>query len=66
MSNRQEVNKEILMILESYLDKYPDMRFGQALIGLGAIDPDCDEFYTESDVTLQNMLVRIAKQQEGV
>ena len=61
MSERLEVNKEILMILESYLEKYPDMRFGQALLNLGVMDLDSDEFYTESEVTLQNMLVQIAK-----
>lgn len=31
---RQKANMEILRILKEYLENYPDMRFGQALMNL--------------------------------
>lgn len=38
MKKREENNKLILDALTVYLQKYPDMRFGQALINMGIVD----------------------------
>lgn len=34
---RQEANREILAILSEFVEKYPDIRFGQALANIGVI-----------------------------
>lgn len=50
---RQSSNKIILEHISEYLEKYPDMRFIQALQNLGIIDKKgTDRFYEESIDTL--------------
>lgn len=55
MSNRQEVNKEILKKLEYYVEQYPNMRFCQLLYMLNIIDGS-NKFYEESNTTLVNLM----------
>lgn len=55
MSNRQEVNKEILKKLEYYVEQYPDMRFCQLLYMLNIMDGS-NKFYEESNTTLVNLM----------
>ena len=56
--NRQEANKELLLLLSKYLDEYPCMRFAQALSNLRIIprhdvyEVD-DHYYDESEMTLK-------------
>lgn len=49
---RLEANLKILEKLKTYLEKYPDLRFCQAL---SSLDLDKDNFYQESVVTLWNI-----------
>lgn len=61
---RQETNKEILKILEDYINKYPDWRFGQILVNSNVVTvihtskgTVCDDpFYEESKVTLEKAI----------
>ena len=60
---RQEANKEILKILEDYVNKYPDWRFGQILVNSNVVTiiptsngTVCDPFYEESKVTLEKAI----------
>lgn len=59
---RQEANFQILNMLGTIIGKYPDIRFGQALVNLDIIqlarlsNGDMvakDPFYEESEVTCQ-------------
>lgn len=59
---RQEANFQILNMLGTIIGKYPDIRFGQALVDLDIIQPTRlnngdlvikDPFYEESEVTCQ-------------
>lgn len=53
--NRLQLNLELLRILEAYLRTYEDMRFSQALINLGLVDPGKDEFYVEPSELLKRV-----------
>lgn len=55
MSNRQEVNKEILKKLEYYVEQYPNMCFCQLLYMLNIMDGS-NKFYEESNTTLVNLM----------
>lgn len=52
--SRIEANREILLLLEEFLEANPDIRFAQALSALG-INSAEDNFYQESLVTLSNL-----------
>ena len=41
--NRQEINIVLLKTLETLIEKYPDMRFGQILFNFGFIDHTYDK-----------------------
>ena len=61
---RQKANHAIMAQLKAYLDTFPDMRFGQALMNLGIITQDQgglvnDPFYTESEKTFQDVIKAI-------
>lgn len=56
-STRTEYNNKILKLLTKYLERYPDLRFNQAVAGLCML-PDSDCFYEEPDVTYKRMLVK--------
>lgn len=57
-ANRQVYNRAILKLLSNYVEKYPDMRFGQMLCNLD-IKPHFDE---ESRETYWNLSKTINKQ----
>lgn len=57
-ANRQLYNRAILAILSDYIEKYPDIRFGQMLCSLD-INPHFDE---ESRKTYCNLNETINKQ----
>lgn len=61
MNNRYEYNQKILELLKIYLDKYPDVRFVQALWSLGLVDKKTDKFYEESQITYTNLINKIVK-----
>lgn len=68
--NRKEYNEKILTLLKEYLEKYPDIRFIQALWNLGIIDSEVidspgheifvprDRFYEEPDETYKRIKVK--------
>lgn len=58
---RSEANKEILKLLSEYLEKNPDMRFNQALLGLNIVIEDSDLFYEESNDTLKFLKQRLSE-----
>ena len=65
LATKQETNKKILKMLESYVEIHPDMRFQQILYAFGVTesmyDIETNEsivedlYYEESNVTLQRM-----------
>jgi len=57
-ANRQVYNRAILKLLSNYVEKYPDIRFGQMLYNLG-VNPHFDE---ESRETYCNLNETINKQ----
>ena len=52
--NRYKNNLEILKRLDTFLHKYQEMRFIQALWALNIVD-NSDRFYEESSYTLKKM-----------
>lgn len=55
MDKRKEDNLKILKKLESYLNKYPDIRFIQVLWSLHIVDR-LDRFYEEPSITIKRMV----------
>lgn len=55
ISHRQEANRELIQNLTAYVDKYPDLRFGQILEGFGFVIEDTDLFNEESVDTLERV-----------
>ena len=51
--NRDKYNDKILLVISLYLEKYPEMRFGQMLINLKLNDIDWNE---ESFVTFNKLI----------
>lgn len=43
--NRQHYNKQILELLSAYVDRYPDMRFGQMLSNLNIASHILEQFH---------------------
>ena len=60
---RLEANIKILKIVKQLAYEFPDMRFIQLLTVVDAI-LGTDQFYEESDVTLERIKKRIKYQQE--
>ena len=52
--NRQKINKKILKNLQKYINKYPQIRFGQALYALNIIDKE-DIFNEEPEAIYKRM-----------
>lgn len=57
---RKEANLELLEILRTQIEQYPDLRFTQLLINTGIIEADHegvirDEFYLESSELLDRV-----------
>lgn len=55
ISYRQEANRELIENLAGYVEKYPDLRFGQILEGFGFVIEDTDLFNEESVDTLERV-----------
>lgn len=55
ISHRQEANKELIENLAGYVEKYPDLRFGQILEDFGFVIEDTDLFNEESVDTLERV-----------
>lgn len=60
IKSRNANNHKILEAIQEYIDKYPEIRFGQALVNLGIIKYDSgnvirDPFYEEPCETLCHM-----------
>lgn len=53
IEGRQEYNRKILALLSYYVEKYPDLRFGQLLCNFTPMDHD--PFYDESYDILEGM-----------
>ena len=58
--NRQEYNLKILDIIRAKAQEYPNMRFHQLLWVFGAT-VEGDQFYEESEVTLNRILKTLRK-----
>lgn len=58
--NRQEYNLKILDIIRAKAQEYPDMRVHQLLWVCGATI-EGDQFYEESEVTLNRILETLRK-----
>ena len=56
--DRKRYNNALLVILTDYLTKYPDIRFNQALLNLGLVVTNKDDYYTEPD----KVLIRVLKE----
>ena len=55
IKNRQFYNKQIINKLSAFIDKYPDLRFGQLLIDLGCVEDSQSLFYEESKDTFKKI-----------
>ena len=55
ISHRQEANRELIENLAVYVEKYPDLRFGQILEDFGFVIEDTDLFNEESVDTLERV-----------
>lgn len=55
IEGRQEYNRSILVLLSDYIEKYPELRFGQLLCNFTPFNKDHDPFYDESYDTLEYM-----------
>ena len=55
ISHRQEANRELIENLAGYVEKYPDLRFGQILEDFGFVMKDTDLFNEESVDTLERV-----------
>ena len=55
ISYRQEANRELIENLAVYVEKYPDLRFGQILEDFGFVIEDTDLFNEESVDTLERV-----------
>lgn len=64
-ANRQVYNRAILKILSNYVEKYPDIRFGQMLYNLGISSGAENNFYVESSKTYQGINARLKEQENG-
>lgn len=74
INSRQISNREILKVLEKYIETYPDARFIQALWALNLITYEAyelgniqdrkieDRFYEEPSATLQKIMEKINEQ----
>lgn len=51
---RQEYNKEIIEVLEHYVETYPDWRFGQIMVNIKLWRKE-DPFFEESSETLKRV-----------
>ena len=55
IKNRQFYNKQIINKLSAFIDKYPDLRFGQLLIVLRCVEDSQSLFNEESKDTFKKI-----------
>ena len=55
IEKRQECNNKIIQKLSEYINKYPQVRFLQALYNLNIVCTNKDQWYEESQDTLKNI-----------
>ena len=55
VNTRETTNRVILLIIGTIIELYPDWRFNQLLLNIGATKPE-DLFYEESKATLERVL----------
>ena len=55
VNTRETANRVILLIIGIIIEVYPDLRFNQLLLNIGATKPE-DLFYEESKATLERVL----------
>lgn len=55
VNTRETANRVILLIIGTIIELYPDLRFNQLLLNIGATKPE-DLFYEESKATLERIL----------
>ena len=65
-NNRQQYNKDIIKLLETYINKYPDIRFQQMLYNLNIIENNKDKFNEESKETFNKLNYYIIKQYHDI
>ena len=65
--NRLDANKELLRIIETYVDAHPELRFHQILVlldvvnhGSNSVMAPIPDFYTESATVLDRVKKNIA------
>ena len=56
IKRRNECNNKIILRLSEYVNKYPEIRFLQALYNLDIVKVNEDQWYEESQDTLENMV----------
>lgn len=67
MSDRQNANRELMVILYDLIENNPDLRFGQILSNFGFVknkstgDGWKDEFYLEPEHVLNRVYLELAK-----
>ena len=78
MTTRQEQNRQIVQLMQTLVESYPDLRFGQILQNFGFVDVLelhkhvmefsgnvwTDEFYKEPEVILKRVKEAIIKLRE--
>ena len=65
-NNRQQYNKDIIKLLETYINKYPDISFQQMLYNLNIIENNKDKFNEESKETFNKLNNYIIKQYHDI
>lgn len=58
---RRDCNRQIIDMLTLYLDAFPTIRFGQALVNLDIVPRPSTVFYEEPDATLKRVEAAIAE-----
>ena len=57
MSERQDANRELVRLLSEWVEKYPDMRFGQILRNAGFVYEDALSDYDHYDGEYHSLFV---------
>jgi len=53
---RLEANRQIIQRISEYVEEFPDQRFHQVLQNMNIEHPGTDEFYVESEETLNSIV----------
>ena len=58
VNSRQEYNQKILQLISDYLERYPDLRFGQCLSNLRVYLNDTSDIFYEEPVDTYNRIMK--------